>query len=119
MSKSEKTNKTWMTKYGPRRVRFEPPTLEEALFAAEDLATDKSQQIEIAAELMSQPVEAIRANAERIIRDRSKRQEIAPARRGRGGVPSGPVVVERKFPKRVSVEFKKGAVLARGHARSV
>ena len=25
---------TWNTKYGPRRVRHDPPTLEEAIFAA-------------------------------------------------------------------------------------
>lgn len=50
---------TWMTKYGPRRVRHEPPTLEDALFAAEGLAMDPSQQLEIAAELMQLPIEQV------------------------------------------------------------
>lgn len=108
---------TWMTKYGPRRVRYEPPTLEEALFAAEDLASAPAQQIEIAAELMQKGVEEIRAEAERILRERSRRHEIAPARRSRSTSPAV-VVVERKTPKRVTVEFKKGAPLARSHLRS-
>ena len=31
---------TWKTKYGPRRVRHDPPTLEEAIFAARGLTDD-------------------------------------------------------------------------------
>ena len=40
---------TWKTKYGPRRVRNDPPTLEEAIFAARGLTEDVQEQVEIAA----------------------------------------------------------------------
>ena len=39
----------WNTKYGPRRVRRDPPTLEEAIFAAVGITDDQEQQAEIAA----------------------------------------------------------------------
>ena len=51
----------WKTKYGMRRVRVDPPTLEEALYAAEGLMPDSSEQLQIAAELMHLPVETVRA----------------------------------------------------------
>ncbi len=95
---------TWMTKYGPRRVRHEPPTLEEALFAAEDLALDKGQQIEIAAELMQLPVDQVRADAERIVRARLRRPQIIAGPRS---APST-VVVERKFPRRIQSGARNG-----------
>jgi hypothetical protein len=43
---------TWNTKYGPRRVRHDPPTLEEAIFAARGLTDDPEDQVAIAAGLM-------------------------------------------------------------------
>ena len=43
----------WNTKYGTRRVRRDPPTLEEAIFAAVGITDDQQQQAEIAAALMS------------------------------------------------------------------
>src|ERR1043165_1969778 len=52
---------TWNTKFGPRRVRHDPPTLEEAIFAARGLTDDVQQQIEIAAGLMEVPPEEVRA----------------------------------------------------------
>lgn len=51
---------TWNTKYGPRRVRHDPPTLEEAIFAARGLTDDVEQQAEIAAGLMDLPIEQVR-----------------------------------------------------------
>ena len=36
---------TWNTKYGPRRVRHDPPTLEEAIAAARDLTDDVEEQV--------------------------------------------------------------------------
>ena len=87
---------TWVTKYGVRRVRVELPTLEDALFAAEGLTLDTGQQIDIAAKLMQLPVDQARAEAERIIKDRATRPRIV-----RGSRSSGPVVVERRAPRRV------------------
>ena len=102
---------TWMTKYGPRRVRHEPPTLEEALFAAADLALDKTEQIQIAAELMQVPVEQVRVAAERIVRDLAKRSQIIPARRP--GASGGAVVVERKSPRRFQIDMRRTSSASR------
>ena len=38
----------WNTKYGTRRVRHDPPTLDEAIFAAVGITDDQDQQAEIA-----------------------------------------------------------------------
>ena len=48
----------WNTKYGPRRVRRDPPTLDEAIFAAIGITDDLEAQAEIAASLMGMPLEA-------------------------------------------------------------
>ena len=75
---------TWMTKYGARRVRVELPTLEDALFAAEGLTPDASQQIHIAAALMQVPEDQARAEAERLFKERGGRpQAVREVVRGR------------------------------------
>ena len=51
----------WKTKYGPRRVRHDPPTLDEAIFAARGLTDDVEEQVAIAAGLMELPLEDVRA----------------------------------------------------------
>ena len=86
------------TKYGARRVRVELPTLEDALFAAEGLTSDKSEQINIAAALMQVPVEQARAEAERILKDRAGRPPQAVREVVRGRRPPALVVVERNIP---------------------
>jgi hypothetical protein len=89
----------WMTKYGARRVRVELPTLEDALFAAEGLTDDTHQQIHIAAALMQVPEEEARVEAERLRKDRCGRpQTVHVTRRDRRS--GGPVVVERRAPRR-------------------
>jgi hypothetical protein len=91
-----KMSVTWVTKYGPRRVRVDLPTLEDALYAAEGLTPDTGEQIRIAAELMQMPVEQTRAEAERIIKNRPRRpQTVRGDRRS-----SGPVVVEHRTLRR-------------------
>jgi hypothetical protein len=42
----------WETKDGRRRVRQDPPTLEEAVLAAQGLSEELAEQIEIVASLM-------------------------------------------------------------------
>ena len=49
----------WNTKYGPRRVRRDPPTLEEAIFAAIGITDDQEQQAEIASALMGLPYDEV------------------------------------------------------------
>src|SRR5437762_12347651 len=55
----------WNTKYGPRRVRRDPPTLDEAIFAAIGITDDQQAQAEIAASLMGLPVEAVAARVKK------------------------------------------------------
>ena len=45
----------WETKDGRRRVRRDPPTVEEAVVAAQGLTDDLKEQIEIVASLMEVP----------------------------------------------------------------
>ena len=46
----------WTTKQGKRRVRVEPPTLEEAIFAAQGVTDDPQQQADFASDLTGTPV---------------------------------------------------------------
>jgi hypothetical protein len=88
----------WKTKYGPRRVRQEPPTLEEAVAAASGLTDDQQQQAEIAAALMDVPVEQVRTAVTRAAAQRKRQVETlgVPARSGGQRA----VVVERKTIRR-------------------
>ena len=58
----------WNTKYGTRRVRRDPPTLEEAIFAAVGITDDQDAQAEIAASLMGLPIEAVQAEVKKAAR---------------------------------------------------
>ena len=53
-------SEVWKTKYGPRRVRRDPPTVTEAVAAARGLTDDVQEQIEIAASLMDMPPDQVR-----------------------------------------------------------
>lgn len=86
---------TWVTKYGVRRVRVEPPTLEDALYAAEGLTSDTRQQIDIAASLMQIPVHQAQTEAERIIKTRARRPQTV-----RGARSGSAVIVERRGSRR-------------------
>ena len=81
----------WKTKYGMRRVRVDPPTLEEALYAAKGLTPDSREKLQIAAQLMNEPVDHVQAEAERIIKRPTNRPH-----RARDRQPVGVVVVERR-----------------------
>ena len=96
MSKNNK--QAWNTKYGPRRVRDEAPTLEEAIAAAQGLSGELDEQAEIAAALIGLPQDQVRAAL----------LKLAPARKDvmRSFAFTGPasaprtVVVERKPSRR-------------------
>jgi hypothetical protein len=83
--------KTWMTKWGSRKVREIPPTLEEAFAAAECLTDDLAEKIEIAASLMGLPVDQVKAQAMRFIAQPTRQPVVT----GRGR----PVVVQYKRPR--------------------
>jgi len=87
-------NVTWNTKWGPRRVRKEPPSVEEALIAAESLTGDFGQKVEIAASLMGLPLEEVKAlAAKQAMRSRGRPSLVAGRSRA--------VVVEYKRPRMI------------------
>ena len=53
-------DQAWNTKYGPRRIRHEAPTLEEAIAAAQSLSDERNEQVEIAASLIGLPLDQVR-----------------------------------------------------------
>lgn len=89
----------WNTKYGTRRVRYDPPTLKEAIAAARGLTDDLQHQAEIAAALMELPVEEVRAELMKLAPPRNSTQIVTS--NGREGA-ARTVIVERK-PSRRSV----------------
>jgi hypothetical protein len=85
----------WDTKDGRRRVRRDPPTLEEAAVAAQGLTTDPNEQVEIVASLMEVPPEEARAAVLRL----GKRRDVERVTvTGRIGAPRA-VVVEKRTPR--------------------
>jgi hypothetical protein len=90
----------WQTKFGPRRVRRDPPTLPEAVAAARGITEDIGQQIEIAASLMDLPADQVRSEVLKASAqaNAAKRELRTVAFVGRPGAPRA-VVVERK-PRR-------------------
>ncbi len=100
------TSVTWKTKYGSRRVRHDPPTLAEAIAAAQGLTEDPREQMEIAAALMDVPVAEVKAEMQKIAPDRRQTRIVsAPARdKEKGGMRT--VVVERKTSRRVILKGK-------------
>lgn len=88
---------TWKTKYGPRRVRHDPPTLEEAIFAARGLSDDVQEQVEIAAGLMEVSPDEVRVA---LAKTPPPRKQVSVAFTNRGGAERS-VVVERKPSRRV------------------
>ena len=96
---------TWKTKYGPRRVKHDPPTLEEAIFAARGLTDDVDAQVEIAAGLMEAEPDEVRAMLKKTP---APRKAATLAFTSRGGAERS-VVVERKPSRRVPA----GAVMPR------
>lgn len=87
---------TWNTKYGPRRVRQDPPTLEEAIAAARDLTDEVEEQVAIAAGLMDVDADQVRAALKK---SPPARKQATVAFTSRGGTERS-VVVERKTPRR-------------------
>ena len=88
---------TWKTKYGTRRVRHDPPTMEEAIAAARDLTDDVQEQVEIAAGLMDVPPDEVRAAIAKTPAPRKPAATLAFT--NRGGAERA-VVVERKTSRR-------------------
>jgi hypothetical protein len=96
-------NAIWETKDGRRRVRRDPPTVEEAVLAAQGMADDVGAQTEIVASLMHISADEARSAVLRMGEGRSVSRTVIAARTGRaaahGGAPRA-VVVERRVPRR-------------------
>src|SRR5258708_37279477 len=96
----------WNTKYGTRRVRRDPPTLDEAIFAAVGITDDQEAQAEIAASLMGLPIEQVQAEvkkASRVTAGRSPTPVIA----GGQGAPR-PVLVGRRIVREFRHDTRTG-----------
>ena len=91
-------SEVWNTKYGPRRVRHDPPVIAEAIAAAQGLSDDPAEQAEIAASLMGVPVEDAAAE---IKKASTRRKPITLTSTDRKGMARA-VVVERR-PSRTLV----------------
>ncbi len=85
-------SEVWTTKYGPRRVRRDPPVLAEAIAAAQGLTDDIAQQAELAASLMGISVAEVKAEMEKAA---SRRKPLTVTAVDRRGVTRA-VVVERR-----------------------
>lgn len=95
----------WNTKYGSRRVRHDPPTLAEAIVAAQGLTENVHQQAEIAASLMDMPVEDVLSE---VLKARPQRATVnTVAFTNRAGVQRA-AIVERKTVRRPMVGRRVG-----------
>jgi hypothetical protein len=93
----------WHTKYGPRQVRYDPPTLAEAIAAAQGLTDNLQQQAEIAASLMSVEVDEVMSE---VIKARPQRRNVdTVAITGRNGVQRA-AIVERRIVRRPMIQSR-------------
>src|SRR5262249_32708857 len=95
----------WKTKYGKRRVKSEPPTLEDAIFAARGMTAHLQQQAEIARPLSGQPRAGVRAAA---LKPKQNAKQLTLVQPG-GGRGQRTVVVERITPRRPSDKPRFGS----------
>lgn len=90
----------WNTKYGVRRVRRDPPTLEEAIFAAMGITDDLESQAEIAASLMGMPVEAVQTEVRKASRAAARTTRVITGEQGA----QRSVVVERRVTRKFAID---------------
>ena len=98
------TGPAWNTKYGPRRVRHDPPTLAEAIAAAKDLTDQLDAQIDIAASLMGISRDQVMAEWPRERASTMPQSKVTSSiafTTSRAGIPRA-VVVERRPLRRAS-----------------
>ena len=89
---------SWNTKWGTRKVRHDPPTLSEAIAAAQGLSDDAAEQAEIAAGLIGMPVAEVKAEIQKLAPDRRAVRLVTAPSRDKG---VRTVIVERKASRRV------------------
>jgi len=92
-------SEVWDTKDGRRRVRRDPPTIEDAVLAAQGLTDDIDGQVEIVVSLMHVAAEEARGA---VLKMGQRRDVTRFTIAGRAGSPRA-VVVERLSPRRLAV----------------
>ena len=95
----------WNTKYGTRRVRRDPPTLEEAIFAAVGITDDQDAQAEIASALMGLPYDLVLAELNKT--SRAMARSATRVITGEQGAQRS-VVVERRVVRRFGNDKRTG-----------
>ena len=99
----------WDTKDGRRRVRRDPPTVDEAVLAAQGLTDQVSEQTEIVASLMHITAEEARGAVLRLVQPKDAGRITITSRPNRPGHAATPraVVVERRVSRRPMVTGSK------------
>ena len=92
----------WNTKYGSRRVKQNPPSLEEAILAARGLSDERAQQIEFAAMLTGLSEDEIRSEIVKTDPPPNARPTLTVSVAGRNGQTRA-VVVERRVSRRRAI----------------
>jgi hypothetical protein len=100
----------WDTKYGRRRVRHDPPTIEDAVRAAQGIAEDVDGQVEIVMSLMEVSAEEARSAVLKMGQCKEPAQVTVA---GRTGAPRT-VVVERRITRRPSMRPATASAGLRG-----
>src|SRR4030088_1321507 len=95
----------WNTKYGTRRVRRDPPTLDEAIFAAIGITDDQEAQAGIAASRMGLRVESVQGEVKKAGRLSARSQTRVIA--GEQGAQRS-VVVERRVVRKFGNDKRTG-----------
>jgi hypothetical protein len=95
-------DEVWDTKDGRRRVRRDPPTIDEAVIAAQGLTGELAEQAEIVASLMRITAEEAKGAVLRLGQRRDVDRITIASRAGRAGYAAAPraVVVERRTSRR-------------------
>lgn len=94
----------WMTKYGSRRVRRDPATLDEAIFAAMGITDDAAEQAEIAASLMGLPLESVQTEVRKAARIAARSTRVIAGEPGAQRT----VVVERRVVRKFGNDRRSG-----------
>ncbi|MFI5012470.1 MAG: hypothetical protein ACHQAY_08985 [Hyphomicrobiales bacterium] len=99
----------------PFKVRHEPPTLEEAIYAAQGLTTDVEQQVEIAADLMSLPSDEVRPHVLKAVSKPSQSNHVFVA--ARSGLQRAVVIETTGRPRNRASTDTGGRVAGRAGLR--
>jgi len=99
-------SEVWDTKDGRRRVRRDPPTLDDAVLAAQGLADDVDSQIEIVVSLMQVSAEEARGA---VLKMGQRKDVNRFTMTGRSGAQRA-VVVERRAPRRMPLAPRASGV---------